>query len=41
MFHGSIESAASAIFVFLNEFSAPELPMGVDQALKTLSLIGA
>ncbi|KAF9650667.1 hypothetical protein BDM02DRAFT_1285806 [Thelephora ganbajun] len=38
-FHGSIEGAASAIFTFLNEFSAPELSMGVDQALKTLSLI--
>lgn len=27
--------------MFLNEFSAPELSMGVGQALKTLSLIGA
>ncbi|KAF9786112.1 hypothetical protein BJ322DRAFT_1210647 [Thelephora terrestris] len=37
--HGSIEGAASAIFVFLNEFSAPELSMGVGQVLKALSLI--
>lgn len=40
--HRSIEGAANAIFVFLNEFSAPELSMGAGQALKlkTLSLIG-
>jgi hypothetical protein len=40
-FHGSIEGAASAILVFLGQFSVPELSVGEDQAFKTLSLIGA